>query len=421
MNIIYNMKVAKPSLLFLGLFLAGMPWLSAQPNEVEGATGDIGVGRERADVFVIDESSLIYLPSRLRVALRGNDVRLDWYASQIDDNQQFVIYRHWLPIDAQTIADAERIATIDAQLGENRYYDTINSTGYWYYAIVTQRESQETSYFFQRRQNATAEAVYISERTLAQSRASVVKNIAVGSTESVVGLTFVADNPFRDLYILRSSQPIHDGDSVRTAERIARVAGDSDRYIDYPESGIDQYYAVVDAQLLESAVGRVQIEVGENATRFPVRATVSRRIQRDFPYGTGIALPRINSALIDSELFEDVEVLKSGRIDTPSQSPIDLLYPDTLEPTTSHERELRTILQGNLNEGQWNASLEDLQRLLNKRPNENIEARIRHYRGQALFYNGEYQQALFEFVQAQRLYNQESKSWISLVLNRLSN
>ena len=419
MHIIYNMKVVKILFCSLGLLLTGMLPLSAQSSE---ATSDIVNGQETAEIIIDNTPTLSYLPRNLRVAVRGNNVRLDWYTPQtIDDDQQFVIYRHYLPIDDQTITSAERIATIDAQLGENRYYDTITSIGYWYYAVVPQRQQQEINRLFLRRQNATAVAVHISERTLAQSTESLVKDIAVGSTEDVVGLTFVADNPFRDLYILRSSQPIHDSDSARSAERIARVAGDSTSYIDNPAPKYDHYYAVVDAHTLETAIGGVQITVGENATRFPVRVVVSRRIQRSSPYGDRIALPLINSALIENELFEDVEILNSGKIKPSPPSPIEVLYPDTLEPTTSHERELRTILQGSLNAGHWSASLEDLQNLLQKRLNKNIEARIRHYRGQALFYNGEYQQALFEFVQAQRIYDQESSRWISLTLNRLSN
>ena len=375
----------------------------------------------------IERTIQIYLPRSIRVAVRSNDVRLDWYAPQVDEGLQYTVFRHYLPIDTQTIRTATQIAVTNARAGENRYYDTINEVGYWYYAVLPTRNGRPFVNFFLRRQNATDEGVHISERTLAQSKESLVRDIAVGATDNVAGLTFVPDNPFRDLYVLRSSTPITDTDAARKAERVARLPGESTTYADFPPPDVDLYYAVVDAHALESSVAGVQIELGENATRFPVRVADTKTYRDQGPFDDsrprapdGIILPLINSALIDREIFEDVEVLDPGRRARAPTSPIELLYPDTLKPTTSHERELQRTLQGSLRDADWQASLKSLQQLLRKNPDQNIAARIRHYQGQALYYSGKYQQALYEFIQARQFYDRESSRWIDRTLSRLS-
>ena len=412
------------------------PELVRAQDEIEGI-GATSVSPQQGVewVFIDPESESVgrefvqtYIPRNMRVAVRDNSVRLDWYLQATDSNVGYVIYRHRIPIDSHTVHNAIPIATLSAQSGENRFYDVIFEIGYWYYAVTPFINEREVVNYFLRRHNATEQAVEITAQVLERSRESLVQEIAVGASGSAVGLTFVSDNPFRDLYVIRSTQPIVNQDTARRAERIARLPGESSKYVDRPPSGVNLYYAVVDAHTLELTNTGAEIRVGENATRFPIQTEARDTRTEPTPFDgppprstDRVALPLINTEFLDGEFFESIEILNpKKRVEAP-RSPIEVLYPDTLETTSAHERELRAVLGGSLKDAVWEDSLLDLQNLLRKNPNSNVRARIKYYRGQVFFYRREYQRALFEFTQSQAYYPQESARWIDRVLNSLSN
>lgn len=380
-----------------------------------------------------------YTPQDIRVAKKSSEVRLSWFNGYEEPRLQYNIYRHLLPIDLVTVADAALIDTIDARFGDNQYFDTVEVSGYYYYAVTPLIDEGE-NYYFAARSNATDQAIYISTDDIYKREVGEVAGIAVGVSEAFIGLSYRLPAPAVDVYILRSQMPINNRNDALRAERIFRNPPTANSFVDNSAYiDVDYYYAVLDADALDSKELTITITAGENTTIFPVRidgadiaanARTRQRSATEFSrtsrqQESQLSLPLINSALIGEDVFEDVEVISSGRSAvriagrSSENSPI-ILPIDQQNTINADNSPIQTILHASFIPQLWEDSIERFSKIDQTYLSPHERARIAFYLGQAYFYITDYENAILNFVQAKQFYSKESDFWVDKSLHALS-
>ncbi len=383
------------------------------------------------------ETTDIFAPfvSRLSVNADTTRVFLSWKNSE--DLAGFKrIYRSSSEITDATFANASLIARVAPEV--ESYIDTPPAGRRFFYAVIVEDKNGEPYNVFIPYRNKTIAGVRLEEKVAERDTAATVTGLDASVADGTVTLRFTTSNPGRELMLYRSTSPITGYQDLTQASYSIILPAGTVRTTDMPLAGVEYYYAVVDADMLNA--GKAVFTPGENATAQSVHIPLMEGIAR-----TETIPPRIYPLPAPHILY----ALDTGKELLP---PLPFLLPPTMrlppsveekvDRIAAHIRHHEAVLKFELlpfdegpnlegedaalqtiavaaGTGDYKASAESLNHFLSTRHSPATEARARFYLGQAYYLRGQYREALKEFVFANAAFYVETQPWIDACLEKL--
>ncbi len=390
----------------------------------------------------IDAETDVFAPfvSRLRVAIRDPQIRVTWRDSADLDGGRYRIYRHTTEITQDSFGEAQEIAIVDP--GVETYLDTPLEEGTYYYAVLAENEEGNLYEIFVPFRNKTIRGMAITNLETEEDLAAAIYDIEAQVQDNAVVVRFDASRNGRRLSVYRSTLPIVGIDGLAQGSLIDEFESSTRRFADYPVPGVDYYYAVFDAALIER--GTAEIRPGENVLAEPIRISLddNREITIDVPQSTtrpaplpilqlagGVTgtrtavmseVPRSGSAVpVSAATREAIDVLLAQSSGVPRFDPDPVILPEErLTDMEGASATLAQIVSSEFSRGDWSESASLLENLLQLPLEPEFERRVRFYRGQALYFDMRRESAFLEFLSASEgsLYA-EVRPWVDGILS----
>lgn len=383
------------------------------------------------------EATDIFAPfvSRLNVKADTTRVFLSWKNSE--DLSGFKrIYRASSEITDATFANAFLIARVAPEV--ESYIDTPPAGKSVFYAVILEDKNGEPYNVFIPYRNKTISGVRLEEKSAERDTAAIVTGLDASVANGTVTLQFTTSNPGRELMLYRSTSPITGYQDLTKALYSIILPSGTVRTTDVPLAGVDYYYAVVDAALLNA--GKAVFTPGENATARSIQIPLAEGIARTEPIPPRIyplPAPHILYALdtgkellpplpfllpptmrLQPSLEEKVDKVVTRIRHHEAELKFELLPFDEGPNLEGEDAALQTIAVA-AGTGDYKASAESLISFLSTRHSPATEARARFYLGQAYCLRGQYREALKEFVFANNALYVETQPWIDVCLEKL--
>jgi len=429
--------------LLLCLFLAArVPAQESAGAADGGAAASPAPGRVSAPAF----SPFV---SQLKGELRNNMVRLTWVDSP-DVKGPVYIYRSQTPFEGANPGAQSKRAEVP--YGAQSYIDEPEGLGLFYYYLTAGDETGQRYNLLIPFANNTSVTIAPPSSPespqspdipweAADSRPAVTSITARVEGDGVV-ITFEAPKTISSLVLYRSVQPFRAFQDLLSAVIVGTAL--TSPFIDYPVPGISYYYTLIPEE--DIIRGTVSITPGRNTTTTTVEISLNdSRVGLGLPEKKDIrAMPlptiAVETVLPGMDMVNDAggigrlspEAAKavSGIIASNFGVGIAAAVEDTRKPRAfSQDLEtpaggenytVRSIIQGPFAKKDWPAARDELIRFLALPRTRDTEARARFYLGQALYFCGNYQDSLFEFLRIQTQYPGESQDWIQANLTALS-
>ena len=421
---------------------------------------------------LVAQTGEVFAPfvSGLRARSEGAVVQLSWRASQDVSARQHV-FRSTAEIDAGRFADAERIAVLAGSA--TSYRDVPAEPGAYYYAVLLENPEGGLYEIFVAFRNKTSSAASVEEEATVDELAATVTDLHAAEVGAGVEVTFTADRVGRDMLLFRAEAPMATAIDLLTASAPRALLSDAGTVADSAPPG-SYYYAIVDAELFK--LGRAQLVPGANsttvavatgaaavassaagaaspaagasastatatpATRTTSAVTTSRQAPLPFlRIGQGVTIDA--ASLADEPVLDvapdmaQVAAARDVRLSATALAAVEALLADQrpeARPTSqigleilpadasvSSGREdygLQSVVHEDLLAGNYTAAIARLREYLTLRRSEDTEARAHFYLAQALYFAGEYRNAMLEFMLASTLPGDPTTPWIDATL-----
>jgi hypothetical protein len=389
-------------------------------------------------VFAQDESGDIFAPfvSRLTAAGEGTKVVISWKnAEDVSGSKQ--IYRALAEITETTVKNAILIARVAPEA--ESYIDTPPAGGTYFYAVIIEDAKGDAYRVFIPFRNKTATGIRIEAAAAAKDQPAVVTDLAATAAADSISIRFLPSEKTRELILFRSTSPIlTPADLARAAYSIILSPGTTQR-TDTPLAGINYYYAVVDAALVNS--GRAVLTPGQNTTASPVAMTLREPLSRtDIARSRKYPLPAphiLYAVESGDELLPPLPFLLppqmslsapvAERVDTAierlrrpdAQPAFTLLVHEQAPNLEGEDQALSAIALAAASATDQKDTVARLSDFLSVPHSVTATTRARFYLGQAHFLRGEYREALVELIFARSSFYVETQVWIDASLERL--
>jgi len=345
-----------------------------------------------------------------------------------------ILYRHSSEIDQDNLSEALPVARLGAD--QESYRDTPPDDQLYYYAVLIEDPGAVIRELFIPFRNKTSEGVRITAPPPVESEAARITGIKAEVAYDSVQVVFENSNPERNLLLFRGASPMTTSEDLLNASAPLQLKPGTTRYIDCPIPGVESYYAVLDTEMFK--LGRQMLSAGENTTLRGV--VVPLEVSRvALPPVSGVtaaatALPYLQLAEDSQSAFaipprrEELDPLTEAAVSrvlasaaplAAGQKAVVILPEDKNEPGGGESTGLYDILQEHLLAGDYGGTESKLQGFLNLRRSPYTEARVRFYLAQAYYFQGLYEEALFEFVLSQGQLYAPVQPWLESCFRHL--
>ena len=377
--------------------------------------------------FAGAQESEVFAPfvSQLEGELRNNLIRLSWKDSP-DIRGPVFVYRSELPFQALSVLPVPT----EIPYGRCSYLDEADQPGVLYYFVVASDEwgrKYAISIPFTNMvdisvgpenvpgyvEYAEASSGQASSLNQAFSTGTGIGGINTKIEENRVIISFSGADRVKNLILYRSLNPIRRQEDLLSALIIRQKI--SSPVIDYPLPGITYYYALVYEE--EISAGLFSVRPGSNITG-AVQIVSAVSGSRELP------LPQLNLSFFPPENITpgpEASAFSPERRTTKAARTEPDIFSEDFETgeVRGEDYQFKTIVQGYFSLKQWENAEEELRRFLDLPRTKHNQAKARFYLGQAYYFQERHRDALFEFLQAQDEFPQESNIWIQAVLSEL--
>lgn len=359
----------------------------------------------------------------LTAVLSGNFIELSWKPVP-DMLGKNVILRSDRPITASNYTSVQIVAEIPHN--QTNYLDTIESDGEYYYAVLSYDEAGTAYDFFLPANNSLL--VPITVGSINQNEPVKISVFDTVVRNDAVLITWTSKQSGRNLILYRSTAPFSNTNSLVQAVVVDTIIDDGSPYVDYPVPGVPYFYAIIDEALLRS--GQIVFRSGENTNRIPLevstrfakirRGSVSPLRPMPLPWlnpGNEITMqPGLFSTKTEKQIKKTISLSKKTM--QVSRTPF-VFTMDMEKVSGGEEQALKIILQKFFIPGNWKETTVELKKFISIRRTPETVARVHFYLGESLYFSGDYQEALLEFLLSYETYYNQSREWIQYVLEEL--
>jgi hypothetical protein len=413
------MKNALPFLLFCALTLCPLSAISAEEPGTQN-----------------EQSANLRFVSHIRIGLNGDKVIITWEGSAEAPGTVF-IYRAGQEINDTSFAAATRIGSCPEANGY--FEDTPPANTDVFYAVLIAKDEKTAAQTFIPYKNATAIAI----RTKAAPKEEVGDRLSISARneKDYIQIHVTSSLGGSKLLVYRSTDKIASARDILNAT-LVYVGDEKDKeFSDFPIPGIYYYYTILSEKNLKT--GNLKIVPGLSSIEKPVMIPAGKfRVGLPSFSANSRAMPLpYLSVQNDNQIFSQqnqsslsfpepqrvkIETQKSidgilGRLSTtPTETPsFAVLAKEQSRPETGEEYTLAEIVGAATKYQNWSDTVYSLENFLSLYRSETVESHARYYLGQAYFFNKQYREALFNLLLVQDDLYSESKSLISLSLERL--
>jgi hypothetical protein len=368
-----------------------------------------------------DTGDTLYV-SQIGAESRNNLIRITWVDSP-DARGPVYIFRAARPFSGSIPAN---IRPVVRGYGEQYYIDDAEDLEGVYYFIAASDTAGLRYDIILPQVNSIY--VIVGETSVAQAPVAPepgISNLRASRDGERVVVVFDTYFPRRNAVLYRSMQPVRQPQDLLNAVLVQ--SGISSPFADFPVPGITWYYTVVYEDDISS--GNMRIRPGINSTTSAVVVSTddAQRTLRPIP----LPVMTLRDIMPDGFFLSDVSNFvplseQSARMleGLPSKEPLTLKTPrvfvvDLDPPSSGEESALFQIVKDFFQERDWEGSRTALSDYLSLPRSRDVEARARFYLGQALYFTGNYREALFEFLWVKSLHQDEANMWIDATLTAM--
>jgi len=368
-------------------------------------------------------------PTRLRVAVKGQEITLTW-----EDNAEakygYAIYRSREAFIGSGIVGGLKVG--EAKQGEQRFIDRPSESGSFFYAVFALSNRKEALATVVPSKNATVSAVTVEVNS--------IKGLSAKAEGDSIVLSYSIDGKSSRLALYRGTAPFSGATSLLDAVLVASFEDKEGHFIDFPVPGVDYWYALLKEDDLKA--GRIGFILGGNATAIP--AKIAEGLYRiglpetslfartpplpSFLLDRGIGAETFSANIVPSSsrgsakpispmTVKAIASLLKGKPEKISALPrLKLLAAELVEPSGGEDYALSLIVKDRILPGKDEAAIEELKKYLSLNRSIITSARARYYLGIALSRRGEYREAFFEFLRARDELPVETSPWVDFLI-----
>ncbi len=341
------------------------------------------------------------------------------------EDGEYEIYRSSTAITAADLYLAEKIG--ETVSGVESYTDTPPTGTDLFYAVFAKDSSQSYKICIPYR-NVSTDAVKIAEANIEETKSTIISNLKIESSETVVNISLQSSNEKREVLIFRSTTPIDTYKKIRGSLKLTQTTGSIIEYADSPIAGIGYYYAAVDAELF-GVGGRTLLYEG-NYSMKPIEVRFSHDLIDDALYVKSkmpLPLLKIRADLESGEILSE----KKDPLTMGSISSYNISLTKRLIGTTKDDfQEIKAVqLYGNedINEiinnyfisSNWEKTISELEPFTSLYTRDKTRIESHFYRGQAFYFNKDYYKSMLEFIMIEKDMYVETAPWFNALYYRL--
>lgn len=376
------------------------------------------------------EEGLPYV-SQIKAEPRNNLIRLTWTDSP-DARGSVYIFKSTRPF-SESEAIPPNLRPVTVNYGIQYYIDETDDIDNLYYFIAASDASgRRYDIIIQgvnsANVNQSAEAALQPSDVRVPASTQGISNLRASQDGDKVIITFDIAGPRKNAVLYRSRQPVRQPQDLLNAVIVQPEI--ISPFADFPVPGISWYYALIFEDDISG--GNMGIRPGINTT------TAAVMIPKDEPARSGmrpIPLPAmtLRNTMPEGYFLPDItDIIPLGEesanelksVKVPSKAPLTLKKPriftvDLQSPSSGEESALSQIVIDFFEMRDWEGACISFKHFLSLPRSKDIEARARFYLGQALYYTGNYKEALFEFLSIRPLHPIEANIWIEAILTAM--
>jgi hypothetical protein len=367
--------------------------------------------------------------SQIKAESRNNLVRISWVDSP-DVRGPVYIYRSARPFSGSVPAN---IRPIVVKYGTQYYVDEVEDmTDLFYFVAASDVSGQRYEMIIQQINSinvnlARADSGLSIPPVSLFEQSQIVSDIWIRRDENKIIITYASSSPGKNAVLFRSAHPISQPHDLINA--VIVQSGISSPFVDTLVSGIPWYYAIIyEDDILN---GDIRIRPGVNATTSAV-VIYDDGTAENFMRPIPLPLLSLNDYVSGGSLADVIkeETLSSASVtmlkltQKNEKPPLELKWPrafamDLEAPESGEESALFQIIEDYFKQFEWESARNNLKDYLALPRTKDVEARARFYLGQALYFTGNYREALWEFLSFRSINPEEANSWIDAVLSAM--
>lgn len=365
--------------------------------------------------------------SRLKAVADPSSVVLTWRKSG-DIDGAYLVYRSRKEITEQTFPGADFVARVGPETETYTDYPPYGTDAY--YAVLIEGTDQKLYSIFIPFRNKTTSPMNIRAPEPEDEIAAEVTDLRALLQGEAVVVSFGVSSTERELLLFRSTRPIRRVEDIVESSSVIPLGPGTTLYEDRPIPGVEYYYCVVDARLLQS--GQAPIVQGQNSLSQPVQVplslgqTPSRARSRPLPRLMIPAGVEFGDELIPSPPFllprqqelgpataKSVARLRSSirPAPRPPMSPV-ILEEDGSTQARGEDSILAGIVQSSFADRNYADAEDRLARFLRIKRSAKAQARTNFYLGQIRYLRGDLKEAFLAFLLAADRYYEETQPWL---------
>ena len=378
-----------------------------------------------------EQEPLAPFASRLRAEPVGYQIKLTWRDSP-DVTGSYLVYRAVEEITPENLTKALLVGKEDS--GVEFHVDTPPDQQGYFFAVLAQDRAGKLYTLLIPYRNKTSAAVSAQSPAPEENLASRITGLtaAVTSAGDSVEVAWSSSSRGRDLLLFRGTVPLLTPEDLLRSVSVTQLDPGTTRYILPALSGVDYWFAVLDAGLYK--LGQTPLAKGVNATVAPVQVpvgagrvslappTAPRRalplpsLQVTFGVQSGVPLANTDEYPPQREISAAAEkslalLLSEVPPTPPRQMKPQVLALDATPLPGGELARLQDIVTGPFLGGDMKGAQNMFLDFLRLPRAAEIEAHARFYLGQTYYIEGRQRDALLQFLMAQDHYYQETKSW----------
>jgi len=375
-----------------------------------------------------------FLPAvtQIRAESRNKLVRLTWTDSP-DARGPVYVFRSARPFSGSVPAN---IRPVVVRYGAQFYIDDTDGMENIYYFVAASDVSGRRYDIVIPQVNSIivnvaspGEPVYVSPSVTEEWNAQGIFNLRARNDGERVVITFNTANPQKRAVLYRSAQPVTGSGDLINA--VVVRAGVRSPFTDMPAPETAWYYTVIYEDEISS--GYINIKPGVNSTASAVFAygeETAYSFIRPVPlpiltlndFSAGGFLPHTSREIpLNNDSVNIVGSVRPLQKEPPELKKPRVFAVDLEAPAGGEESALVQIIKEYFEKFDWEGALVNLQYFLSLPRPKDIQTRASFYLAQTLYYTGNYNEALMEFLSFRSVNASEANSWIDAVLSAMIN
>lgn len=267
----------------------------------------------------------------------------------------------------------------------------------------------------------------------------IVQDIQAKATKGTkINISWTLPKDTKDIkmfYLYRNTKPITTFSQISESTFISEISPDATGFVDSVKDYNDYYYALI--TFTDKPYDIILVSANSTAIGvhlFPPKKdkNTSSKQKEEKLYTNGTKretpLPYLNlldgmekeNQVISNDVAKSTTQFSASQKETESKEVIPFYFEaDLVSPDGGDDYLLFEILKNTFVQEKYEEAIEQLNKLVKRNINENVQNRAYFYIGESEYFTGNYENALRYFIQVSNIYPDQAKKWIYASVDKL--